>query len=424
MNKRTRWIVLLWLVAIVSMYGMSIADPPGLDAIPCWTAIQSVSHGNSPYAKGMVAFNAYYSLSHKAGDQPPCIYWYSPLTIPILRVLAFFPGWLLGPLYACAVVAGFLLQLKAGYSMAREEERRWLIFLLPFAAFFPGLLNDGVILGSNVAYILYGLVLAAAIPGWKQNKWLWFYLAVLAASICKAPMLTLLAFPVLVGRKQWIWAGITGAVGCLLFAAQPFFWPALFKEFLLAVRAQFDLHHDFGFGPTGVLGKWLWEMNIPYSPATTIGYFVWVLALGTLLVAISLRVRRNPHLREIWIPIAFVGALLMNPRIKEYDIAPLTVPLFLIAWRSLRLGQDRMTQWRAGRAFGFHASVATQTPPHYRKLIFPIVVGGGLFVACNVIKFLWEDWIPIQLVVLLLVFSLGYWSLRSYTAVPESSLGD
>jgi CHASE2 domain-containing sensor protein len=161
-----------------------------------------------------------------------------------------------------------------------------------------------------------------------------------------------------------------------------------------------------------------------YSPATTIAYLVWVLALGTLLVAISFRVRRNPHLREIWIPIALVGAILINPRIREYDIAPLTVPLFLIAWRSLRLGQERVTQWRAGRVFGFLSSVATQTQPHYRKSPFLIVAGAGLFVACNLIKILWEDWIPIQLAVLLLVFSMGYWSLRRCAAVPENSLGD
>ena len=63
------------------------------------------------------------------------------------------------------------------------------VFLLPFAVFFPGLLCDTTIVAENIAYPLYGLILAAAIPGWKRNKWLWFYAAVIAASIVKVPML-------------------------------------------------------------------------------------------------------------------------------------------------------------------------------------------------------------------------------------------
>jgi hypothetical protein len=395
---------------------MAIAGPYGWDVPQCWSAIQAVSHGHSPYADGIAALEFYRTLPlHTAGSHPPLIFWYPPLTIPLLRLLAWFPGWLLGPLYGCALAIGFLLQLWAGYAMASEKERRWLIFLLPFAAFFPGLLCDTTILAGNVAYLFYGLILAAAIPGWKQNKWFWFYLAVLAASICKAPMLTLLALPVLVGRRQWLPACLTGAAGCLLFALQPLLWPAQFKEFLLTVRLVFDRTHDFGLGPTGLLGRWLWLMNKPYSPATIIAYLVWAVALGTLLLAASYRVRHNHHLREAWIPIALVGTILLNPRIVGYDKAPLTIPLLLIAWRSLLLLQKLFERRKTGRASG-SCDAPSAPPPSQalclgRKTLAPILVGLGCFAACNILDGIWGDWLPMELLVLLGVFALGLWTL-------------
>ncbi len=359
-TKRTRWIVLIWVAAAISV-GIMARDPDcGRDVHQCWIAIQSVGHGGSPYSEGIAAIKAYHALPrHAAGDRGPVLYIYSPMTTPLLRVLAWFPGWLLGSLYGCAVAAGFLLQLRAGYEMASEQERRWLIYLLPFAAFFPGLLADITIVVGNIAYPLYGLILSAAIPGWKRNKWLWFYLAVLAASICKIPMLTLLAFPVLVGKRQWVPASTTAATGVLLFAIQPLLWPVQFKEYLLAVRLAFEWVHSFGFGPAGILGSLLCAMKKPYSPATTIAYLVWAAALGSLLLAISHRVRRNGHLRELWLPVALVGAILMNPRVTFYDTAPLTVPLLLIAWRALLLGQKLVERWRTNRKSGpIHPPVA------------------------------------------------------------------
>ena len=406
---------------------MAIADPPGWDVVPCWTTIQTVGHGGSPYAEWIVALKAYSNRSaHAAGDHAPRIFWYPPLTIPLLRVLAFFPGWFLLPLYCFAVAAGLLLQLKAGFRMASQDERRWLIFLLPFAVFFPGLLSDDIILSGNVAYVLYGLVLAAAISGWERNKWLLFYLAVLLASIFKTPMLTLLAFPILVGKRQWAQACITGAIGSILFAMQPLLWPAQFHEFLELVRMQFDEGHDFGFGPSGLLGKLLWDLKKPYSPGITIAYLAWAVALGTLLLAISFRVRRNPDLREMWIPIALVGTLLMDPRITEYGIAPLTIPLLLIAWRVLRLAMDISAQWRAGGQPILPTSplemAALSSLKTGRPDLALLLAGLGWFVAINVIAGTGEAWRPTALAVLLLLFSLSLWTLH-HASRPRNNPG-
>jgi hypothetical protein len=419
LSKRTRWIVLLWIVAAISVAGMAIAGPAGDDITPYWRAIQAVGHGNDPYVSDIAALKAYHSLSsHAAGTHEPLIFWYAPLTIPVLRVLSWFPGWLLGPLYWCALAAGFLLQLKAGYALASEKERRWLIYLLPFIVFFPGLLGDATMLCGNVADILYGLILIAAISGWKRNKWFWFYVTVLFASVCKAPMLTLLAFPLLVGRKQWLSASMTGTAGCLLFAVQPLLWPPLFHEFLEAVHVQFDLRHDFGFGPAGVLGRLLWQLKKPYFPATTIAYLIWAVALGILLLALKRHVDDNPHLRQMWIPVALVGTILMDPRVAFHDTPPLTVPLLLISWRALLLVQERLAARQAKRA----AAPMQASRPNRGKLK-PLLAGLGVFAACNLINIFLGDWVPMELPVLLLVLSSGVWTLVSAEAgsfLPDS----
>lgn len=418
-SKLTRWIVLLWIVAAVSLGGMALASPLGWDVPPIWKAIQAVGHGDSPYADGIAALEAYTPHSSYRGDNhPPLTFWYQPLTIPVLRLLSRFPGWLLGPLFGVALAAGFLLQLWAGYEMASKREQRWLIFLLPFVVFFPCLLCDISILSGNVAYILNGLILAVAIPGWKRNKWLYFYVAVVAASLCKPPLLTFLAFPVLVGRRQWLPACMTGAAGWLLFAVQPFLWPARFKEFLLIVHLHFYNAHDFGLAPSGVLGNWLWQMNKPNSSATTIAYLVWAIALGASLLAMSRYILRNPHLREMWIPIALMGTILLNPRIKPYDTAALTIPMILIAWRILQLVQKLAERQKVQCASGSVHSTTTPVPLQSlfreRPNLLPISVGVSWLAVAIVIQLIWGDLEAMGLPVLLLVLALGLWSLCGY----------
>jgi hypothetical protein len=293
--------------------------------------------------------------------------------------------------------------------MATEKERSWLVFFLPFAVFFPGLLNNDVLLSGNIAYILYGLVLAAAVPGWKRNTWLWFYLAVLVASICKAPLLTLLAFPVLVGKRKWLPTVLTGTVGCLLFAAQPLLWPTQFQEYLTAVRMQFDWNEDFGASPAGLLGRWLWRMNKPYSPATTFAYLAWAIALGTLLLMIRSRFGDDRHLQKMWIPIALAGTVLMNPRLKPYDSAAFTIPLLLIAWRVLLLLQKLVARWKAGLAAPgvIHLYKAPRRDP---GSLAPVLAAMGCFVAFN-IEDVWGGLLPMELLVPVLIMSAGIWSL-------------
>jgi hypothetical protein len=413
-TKRIRWIVLLWLVAVISVGGMAVMLPSvyGMDVQQCWIAIQSVGHGGSAYADGIAAMTAYHG-SHPAGDRGPVLlYIYSPLTIPLLHFLSWFPKWLLCLLYGGAVGTGFLLQLRGGYEMATAKERG-LVYLLPFVAFFPGLLGDVTILVGNIAYILYGLVLLAAIPGWKRNRWFWFYVAVIIAFSCKAPMLTLLLFPLLVGRRQWLPVGMTAAFCGLLLAIQHLLWPVEFQRYLSALRLACNWQHSFGLGPAGFVGTLLWKMGKPYSLITTMVYLGWAVALMAFLLVIGRCVGRRGLSRENWIPVAFLGTVMMNPRLTFLDNVPLTIPMLLIAWRSLLLLQKRFERRKMGRASVSFNSTSAPSPYRDRKTLAPVVTGVGCFVACNIADMIWGDLFPMELTLLLLIFALGVWLLFS-----------
>jgi len=398
---------------------MASTGPAGWDARIYNKAIQFLRHGVDPYAAGIAEQQAFRNRPPaSAAQHAPFTYVYSPLTLPLLRLLIRLPDWLLGALFWTALAVGFLLQLWAGFQLADERERPWVALLLPAVAFFPGLITDDVILSGNLAYLLYGLILAAAVPGWKRGRWFWYYLAVLAASIFKVQLLSLLAFPVLVGRRQWYPAVGTATTGLLLIAAQARLWPELFREQLTTIRIMFDVVPDFGYGPSGVLGRALWIHGRPYSSATTIVYLAFAGALGIVLLLLALRVRQQNLPQEMWIPIELVGTVLLNPRIMKYDMAAITIPMLLIGWRALRsaLAQSSSASPDPSlRLLDDPARPASMAPAstfwRSSSNLVLLIVAAACFVIPNVITVVGPSWWPVELVVLLAIFALGVRSL-------------
>ncbi|MGB8011741.1 MAG: hypothetical protein WCF68_09015 [Terriglobales bacterium] len=385
---------------------MAGAGSVGWDAKVCWRAIQALHHDSDPYAEGIVALRAFHSrAAFNPKEHPPLVYVYSPITLILLRLMAMSPGWILGLRYGVAFAAGVLLQLWAGFQMADRRERRWLALMLPVILFFPGLVTDDAILSGNVAYLFYGVILAAAVAGWKRGRWLWYYIAVLAASLCKMPFLALLAFPVLVdsNKRQWVRSGLTAVAGVLIFAAQVRFWPGMLREYLLTLRLMFDWEHDFGYGPAGILGKALWQRGLPSSGAATILYLAIACGLGVGLLSLARRVREWNLSTEAWVPVALVGTALLNPRIMKYDLAAISVPMLLIGWRALRFALARPTaESQAGDL------PEPEQNPSGRMLI---LAGSGCLLIPNVITIAGPSWFPVELVVLLAIFAMGVWSL-------------
>ncbi|MFZ3262502.1 MAG: hypothetical protein WA172_00750 [Terriglobales bacterium] len=410
---------------------MATTGPAGWDARIYAKAIQYMRHGVDPYAAGIAEQQAFRTRpAASAMQHAPFTYVYSPLTLRLLRLLIKFPDWLLSSFFWTALAAGFLLQLWAGFQLADKHERRWLALLLPAVAFFPGLITDDVILSGNLAYLLYGLILAAAVPGWKRGRWFWYYVAVLAASVFKVQLLTLLAFPVLLGKRQWLPAGSTAAAGLLVIAAQARLWPDLFREQLQTIRIMFDVVPDFGYGPAGILGRALWNRGQHNSPATTILYVAFAAAVGVVLLFVAHRVRENNFSRETWIPVALVGTFLLNPRIMKYDMAAITIPMLLIGWRTLRNAWNHFSQrdvLRVPQLIGDRAAETSlplpSIPGQHRSMLTLVLVGAGCFLVPNLMTVFGPAWWPVELVVMLGIFAMGISSLDlAKPAIPASKV--
>ena len=401
--SRPRLIALFWTAAAIALAAMAYTGAVGWDAKGYWKAVQSVHRNSDPYAEDIVALQNFHErLTTNPAEPRPWVYVYSPLTLPLLRALGVFPGWFVGLLYTVAVAAGAAIQLWAGFQMADERERRWLVFVLPAVVFFPGVVTDDVILSGNVAYLLYGGMLLGATAGWKRGQWTWYYIAVLIASIFKTPFLAFLAFPVLIDARQWIRSGMTAVAGVLIFAVQAGIWPGLFREYLKSLLLVFDWLHDFGFGPASVLGLYLWRRGRPTATPTTVLFVICAGVIGIALLALAGRVRKWNLPREAWIPVAFVGTALLNPRVMKYDLAAITVPMLLIGARVLRMW------WNAGRpATG--DSGAVQTSPLARM---SILLGSILFFLIpNIITSVGPSWFPAEFLVLATIFAMGVWAL-------------
>jgi hypothetical protein len=118
-----------------------------------------------------------------------------------------------------------------------------------------------------------------------------------------------------------------------MFAVQPFLWPTVFHNYLQAVELQFSYNHDFGVGPSGLLGNSLFYFHLPYATASLIFYGAYAVPLLATLFWLSRQYLAGSLTLARWAPVMLIGIVLLNPRIKEYDIAPLSLPIALVMWR-------------------------------------------------------------------------------------------
>ena len=386
---RARKIVLaLWAIVFLAIPIWAYLDASGWDLRVYHAAIQALRIDHDPYADAIaiqIAYHAQLALHPNTLPDPPYNYVYSPVTLPLLRLIGKIPDGFSAFIYWLVYATGVLAVIWAGMHAVEEKERKYFVFLAPITVFFPGLLENGVILSGNIAYIVYGAVLVTAVMGWQSGRWRWFYLAVLGASCFKAPLLTLLVIPVLSVRRQWIPAGLTAATGVALFVAQPMIWPVLFGNFLHAVELQVSYNRDFGSSPAGMFAGFLFDHGLPYSHGGFIFYLLYAVPLFGFLVYLSNKFMSGYFPITRWIPVLLLGVILLNPRIIEYDLAILTIPFALIGWRLF-----------PGLANNRIAAVSTLT----------------IFVMINVAAYQsWIIWKNTGGILLVSLFSAGAWQL-------------
>ena len=313
----------LWPALLVSLAGMIYLTPGrGWDADVSYRGMQALRAGQDPY----ISFLAL----EETAPQDVNRYVYPPATLLALRAFNLPPAWAAAALYWSLYAAAFASLAWSAAKCFRPEDRPFMRCAIPLAAFFPGLMVGDVILSGNIACIFYGLVFPAAFLGWKYGTWRWFYIALLFASGFKLPLLTLLAIPVLAGERQWLRATAVATAGIGFLALQSWLWPTLFHEYLANVGLS-----SFGLSPAGIVGLMLHRSNLPWRTPAVAAYLI----CAPVVFAILLRFSRMYAARRIsalsWIPVLFVGAVLLNPRIMQYDLLAVTIPMALIVLRSV-----------------------------------------------------------------------------------------
>lgn len=363
--SRKRLPAIFWFLALLSITIWSLLPGAdiGWDLKVYHNALNSLRAGHDPYLDGMAVQRIFHAhLAEHRNDAPPYTYVYSPLTLPLLRVLLHLPLAWVGMVYWTLYALGTLAALVLGWRCVRERERPVFALLAPAAVFFPGLLQHDTFLSGNVATILYGVVLAAAWVGWTRGRWLPFYAAVVLASCFKAPLLSLVVIAPFSARGHWIRAGLTAAAGVLLFAMQPHIWPSLFQHYLQAVDLQFSFNRDFSSSPAGLVANALFR-QFDYHKVSLIAYLLYAVPVFWVLFRLGVLYRaQRLHLQQ-WMPLVLVGTVLLNPRIMEYDVAPITLPLALLGYRFFAgEGSVRKGCWGLGTVFAVANVLAALKP--------------------------------------------------------------
>ncbi len=333
--------VIFWALAAtaVAVWSAIPGYTVGWDSNVYVKAVHSLQAGHDPYADAIQEQEVYHRQPvHHATDLIPYSYVYPPVTLPVLRLAGKMPLWLVGLLYWTVYAFCVLTPIVVSLSLVQPKERQVFVLLAPVVVFFPGLLQYDGLFNGNIAYVLYGMVFGAAWVGWRRGRWTLFYVVVLLTGMVKPPLLSLLAIPVMTARRQWLPAAVTAACGTAVFAVQPRVWPGLFNNFLRAVDLQFLYNHDFSSSPAGMVADALFHV-VPYHVTSLVVY-----ALSSVLVVATLWPLRRAFLAgrltlEQWAPFVLLGTVLLNPRIMEYDAAPMTVAMALVAWRIFARGR-------------------------------------------------------------------------------------
>jgi hypothetical protein len=397
LNTRCRAIaVVFWLCAFITIPIWNRVDPAGYDIAIYHNAIVNVVAGHDPYVSAMAAPGASQpTLAQLPKTAPPCYYVYAPFSLPLLRLIGHLPAWFACSTYWLILIASVFSVLWVTTRARQASEITFITLVAPLAIFCPGLLAHDTILSGNVAFILYALVLLGAYFGWTRGIWRWCYVAILIASCFKPPLLTLLAIPVFSARRQWLPASATATLGLSFFAVQSRVWPTPFLHFIQAVQSQITYDHDFGSSPAGVFSNLMAQHGVVYSSASLVFYLLYATAICAVLFYLSRQYLDGELTLQQWMPVLLTGAILLNPRIMEYDAAPLAIPMALIGWRFFT--RDGIT----ARA---------------------VLTYLGVFLTANVIAVpLAGAWKPTECLLLVSIFSIGSRDLLLQCRVPATS---
>jgi hypothetical protein len=303
-----------------------------------YTAVKAQGQGLNPY-----------DLAALQSVDPGVIFpfIYPPNALWILKPLSYVP-------YDFAAVADAMVTILAliaiyiGYgALCRIRPCR----LLYLGAFALGLSAASIsaFASGNIAVILHG-VIALGLLAWMRGRTAPFYLAVLVASQFKPFFITFLILPCLLDwRRNWrgiaVSAGIFGGEYLALRAADPID----FGRFLTVAQTIYSPGSgNYGDGFAGVvmdlLGHFQKATGIDLPNA--IGYGCYAVFAFIVIMAswkISIRAQGSSRSDSGVRALLVVSTLLCLPRLKDYDLPVLIVPLLVLAENIIMRWQNSLS---------------------------------------------------------------------------------
>lgn len=298
-------------LAFVNRFNFVLPMLPGgvfWDSAVFAAAGEQVSQGINPYLEPVI-------------DYPFTLPFISaPQVAAGLSALASIFGPALFPLLALCHVAALILTplLLTRLFIGRSWQEA--LFGFGLAACFLAAAGVTAIVAGNFGVFLYLAIFAAMIPGLRDQKWIWFHIAVAIAVQIKPPYGLLWIVPVL--ANGWSWKQFQHAAIAAVASTLPYFAAYLidrsfFNDWLgsLARQVEFGDHGDAPYGAVINLNADLRGGIVPMIVHIAV----------CLPLLIFLMLDRTRGMRKVAALVAF--AILANPRLKEYDLTFVTIPV-------------------------------------------------------------------------------------------------
>lgn len=362
----------------------------------CWDlrvtteALHYLRLGLDPYAASIAHEQVEAAHGHRV-----FIYWYPPISILLLRVLNVIPALVRSLMFWAVYVAGFGLQMWGASRYALPGERHKLRFLFPLTMFFPGFVPSDCLLSGNLAIPMYGAIVAASVRGWREGKWGWFYGAVLASSLLKPPMLVWLVVPLLIGTAQLVPSALAAFCGVDAFTLQRVIWPERFASFMVSIR--YALPSETSYSAVAMLYRIPHKLGPPPLHMVAVFYVLFSVVVFALLAYFAYECKRRNIACQNLAAVALLATAILAPRLKEYDLLPLTIPMALILLR----------------AVGSRVAAVL------------LVLGAGMVIAVLAAGHLWAvDFISVMTVFLIGLYALGREAYLASTARAQEAAAE
>jgi hypothetical protein len=192
-------------------------------------------------------------------------------------------------------------------------------------------------LTGNISGLLWGLVIAASLPGFNRGHWLPFHATVFIAALIKPFFIALWIVPVLAHGWSWrnFWIGGAGATALIaIYVAVMATRPDLATAWLAALASRHEVG-DIGAGLYALLRQ------VPFlgEAGALLSHTCYALIL--LALVMSSQVQGKMRYAAL-----LIAAIAVNPRLNAYDYAFAAIPAYYVfSTRLEQLASPRLGTW-------------------------------------------------------------------------------